>query len=1177
MSPDRQLLTALAALRRQWRQRVLLESLVWIVVAIMLAVLASMAVVRMFGGPDADGAHVLLNARLTGYALIIAAIVRGLIVPLLRRASDERFAMYVEERAPTLRQALLTAVQEAHVPEADRVSPSLSARLMTRATGAIRPLQVRASLERPRMMRAGQWLVGLALVSASLFMLAPAFIRDGARLLFVPWSTAEAAVPRRLVTVEPGNASVPRGGAIEMHAVLVGFAADGAELVFRSDSASEWTRIPMSRDADSTGFRARLFDLTKRTEYFVESADVRSPTFALRITDLPAVSHLSLDLRFPAYSGLPAEHIEDGGDVAAIIGTTVVVHAKITRAVKAGQLHFDDGSVVPLMAQGDSVVTGAFPVKRSGFYRVDLQTIDGTMVAGAVQYVVDAIPDRAPTVRIEEPGRDTKVTNTDEVTIAVRASDDLGVTKMELRYRVNGGEEKHVAIQDSTTRRPRDARGTHTLFLEELNLTPGDLVTYYAVARDGAGHEGSSDVYFLDVRPFTKNYKQAEQQGGGGGAGGPQPDSPDGFVQREKDVVAGTFNWLRDSSTTAAKKRRDDITTLTIAQGRLREDVSALAKRLVDRGVATTDSTFAKIQKELETASTEMKSAEEQLGRGLGATSLPSEQKALQHLQRAEALYRDVQVQMGGGGGGGGGGGAQQRPEELADLFELQTDKLRNQYEAVQQQSSSQPQGQRDVDETLERLKQLANRQQQENERLQKMAEAMRQRLSQDGGSNAGAQRGSQSGAQGGGQGGSQGGANGGSGGNSGAQRELAKQAEKEARRLERLSREQNNPELADAARQMQQAADAMRRAATGSAAQGNQALEELNRATRKLEGARTDATNSGIQKLAQQAKEMEARQQEIAGDVEKAQAAAGASRDEQMRQLMARKDALAKDVAKLEAEADKLSRDGKRDQPKAASKLGDAAEAIRDSRLKDKIEFSKNVMRGGSAEYAKAFEGQIGENLKDVADRVGAAAGSMQGESAARAQEKALGQTRELVQNLEALKQRLEGGQRAGRGNTGATPQQGGAPTMTTGGGMPTGAPTGGSRGQLPAGDIQQFTREFRLRRENAEALRNQVAQQGLNTRELDRAIDNLRQLENSKVFNDPKALSALQSAMIEGLKTFEFGLYRSLGLGSDGRPALGANAPVPAEYRALIEEYYRSLAVTGNGTTSTGKKKPN
>jgi len=59
----------------------------------------------------------------------------------------------------------------------------------------------------------------------------------------------------------------------------------------------------------------------------------------------------------------------------------------------------------------------------------------------------------------------------------------------------------------------------------------------------------------------------------------------------------------------------------------------------------------------------------------------------------------------------------------------------------------------------------------------------------------------------------------------------------------------------------------------------------------------------------------------------------------------------------------------------------------------------------------------------------------------------------------------------------------------------------------------------------------------------------------------------------MIEGLKTFEFSLYRSLGMGTDGRPALGANAPVPAEYRAMIEEYYRSLAGTAKGAA---KRKP-
>ena len=49
------------------------------------------------------------------------------------------------------------------------------------------------------------------------------------------------------------------------------------------------------------------------------------------------------------------------------------------------------------------------------------------------------------------------------------------------------------------------------------------------------------------------------------------------------------------------------------------------------------------------------------------------------------------------------------------------------------------------------------------------------------------------------------------------------------------------------------------------------------------------------------------------------------------------------------------------------------------------------------------------------------------------------------------------------------------------------------------------------------------------------------MRQLENARAFGDPKNIESLQGAMIEGLKTFEFGLYRSLGMTTDGRPAVG------------------------------------
>ena len=657
MSPEGQLLTTLSVLRRQWRTRVLLESLVWIAVAVVLAVLAVLVIVRTLGGEGST----LLVARLAGYGVIAVAIVRGLVLPLLRRASDERFALYVEERAPQLRQALLAAVQEAHVPVADRTSPSLSARVMLRASAAIAPLQQGASLERPRMVRAGWTLGAIALGAAGLLVFGPPSLREGAAVLFLPFGTAQAAVPVRALAIEPGNASVPRGGAIEVHAALVGFAADGAELVFRTDSAGggataggEWQRLPMAPETDSARFRSRLFDIVAPTEYYVEAADVRSPVYRLTVNDLPAVTRVALALRFPAYSGLPPEEIAEGGDVAAVVGTSVTVKARVSREVASGALRFTDGTLVPMTPARDStgalIVTGTFRVSRSGFYRVDVRTADGTTVAGAVEYVVEAIPDRAPTVRIEEPGRDTKVSNTDEITIAMQASDDLGVVSLELRYRVNGGAEQTVTITEGSTRRPRDAQGTHTLFLEEMSLSPGDLVAYHAVARDGAGLVGSSDVFFLEVRPFGKDYRQSDQAGGGGGGGGGQEqgNSPDGFVARQREVVAGTFNWLRDSSRTADKKRREDMTTLAIAEGRLRADVGQLITRLTERGVAAGDTMFAKIRGELQQATEELKAAEEQLGRVRGADALGPEQRALQRLQRAEAIYRDVQVQMGG-------------------------------------------------------------------------------------------------------------------------------------------------------------------------------------------------------------------------------------------------------------------------------------------------------------------------------------------------------------------------------------------------------------------------------------------------------------------------------------------------------------------------------------------------
>src|SRR5207253_10150031 len=128
------------------------------------------------------------------------------------------------------------------------------------------------------------------------------------------------------------------------------------------------------------------------------------------------------------------------------------------------------------------------------------------------------------------------------------------------------------------------------------------------------------------------------------------------------------------------------------------------------------------------------------------------------YLMRAEALYTEIQVTM--QQGGGGGGGRQQNAEDLADLFELELDQSKSQFETLQRGEMSQnPQ---EVDEAIRKLKELAERQ-------QKLMERKAQQARQGGGSGGGDQMTAQ---------------------------ELQKETERLARQLDKLSRENNDKQM---------------------------------------------------------------------------------------------------------------------------------------------------------------------------------------------------------------------------------------------------------------------------------------------------------------------------------------------------------------------------------------------
>ena len=102
------------------------------------------------------------------------------------------------------------------------------------------------------------------------------------------------------------------------------------------------------------------------------------------------------------------------------------------------------------------------------------------------------------------------------------------------------------------------------------------------------------------------------------------------------------------------------------------------------------DPAFQKIAELLPQAAESMKSAEGKLQAQSPDGALPPEQRALQLLQQAEEEF-ELQVQTQRNAGGGGGGGAGSIAEDLADLFQMELDKMANQYETNQRASQQQP------------------------------------------------------------------------------------------------------------------------------------------------------------------------------------------------------------------------------------------------------------------------------------------------------------------------------------------------------------------------------------------------------------------------------------------------------------------------------------------------------
>jgi len=1098
----------------------------------------------------------LAGARVTLFFALALVAGFGLALPL-HALNRRRVAGKAEAAFPQFQQRLVTFAER---------DPGVREPFMELL--ATDTLELARGATPARLVPDAKLVVSLAAGVAALGLLVwmilagPGYLGYGAARL---WGRSSyGARPLYEIRVSPGDAAVRRNASQIVTAQVIGLQATKVRLYARYQSASKWEQAIMQPQPGASGFQFVFAGLPEGVEYYVEAGALQSRHYNLRVVDLPSIKQIRVTYRFPAWTGLPDAREEHGGDLRAVEGTEAKLEVFTDRPLQDGALVLDNNRELGLDGGGSNLYKGTIHIEKDGTYHV--AALDqGQRIRLSDDFFIEARTANAPDVRITRPGRDYRSSPIEEVTVSVKAQDDYSLNDVSLHYSVNGGPEQTVNMLKQKGVKEADA--STTIALENFKLVPGDVVSLYAKAKN-ARLESRTDMFFIQAEPFEREYSQSQMAGGGGGfQGGEQYE----ISQREKEIIAAT--WKQGSKKASQQEAAENGKFLSQVQAKLRDQALSLAGRLERRELTEENEEFNDFQKDMNAAAEAMGPAAEKLQRQRWHDAIPDEQKALQHLLRAEATFRRIEVAFGSRSGGGAGGAA---GRDLESLFDLELDTEKNQYEAGQTAESADQRAQ-EIDQALKKLDELARRQQELAEQQQSnKSQSFQQRWQQEmlRRDAEQLQREMQQLAQGNRQGSSASSSQAGTGGSSqGSGDQRVQQA------FERL----------------RQANEDMRRAASPqpSEADARRAADRLREATNLLQGMRQQGVSGRLDSLAREAERLASEQRDQAtrmrtagggfdhqgGAKPSSQQQSDAKLQEQAK-LAGDRQRLADNLSRLKMEMQRAMRELASSEPSAAAKLREALGDLERSELQSRLQKSADSIRAGVDPNSNSPSlGRISNDpaitagLERLSEQVRRAQQAVTGQQNS---EEALDRVERLRSQLETLARNLaQGSSRPGQQAPGGERSQGGSVNDGFHSGPPGGPrawqggvdaggyiePPGVERQPSPdsAASIERALREAMR---ELKGLRQELRGEPVPLADVQDLIRELERLGPGRFPGNPALLEQLRTQVLTSVDKLELQLRHELDDKEPGQIRSGDSLQVPSGYKDAVAEYFRRLS---------------
>ena len=694
--------------RRVWKR-----TLFWTGCAIatvgLIAILAGAAIIDLLM-PLPTSVRIALLVGVIGAAGYL--LYRYLVQPLRVKLTPHDVALNVERKHRDLEDRLVSALQFGEAETEDPIKSHLLQRLVTDAVERTDGIDFKATIDKSKKRKhigiAAAVFAGCALIA----LIFPAELNISLNRLLSPWEKTEPVFTTKL-TVEPGNARILRGRSLAINLEVTGKAADKARLIYKkgdsaADTESQGQEIDMMQiEGEKHRFGYEIFNINENMEYYVTANGIESERYTVEVFDMPKVTAVEVTYAYPEYTQLNPITQQGEGDIRAVAGSQAEVRITTNKAIESATLTVEAQDPTPMLISDGRTLTTTLDVLTDGKYTVKLLCVDGFNNQTPIEYTITAIPDEPPKVAIKEPGRDIKATKLEEVKVLAEAADDYGVENMTLMYSIGSGEPQELEAETVEVKEKKTISGAYVFYLEELDVEPGEIISYYAQATDnntrtGPG-TGTSDLYFIEVRPFNERFMEMDAEGQQAPEEQPFPN----LIADQRTIIKNTWKHIHSRPSPMTEDYQSAVKKIGDEQDQLKDKTQRVTDELsMSMRDANVD---PEMLMNLEEAVAKMGEASGELHAIKPKAALPHEQDALELLTKAMMELDKVLTRMRSGGSQAAADNIEMDMEDLQDTIEQDENEL-------DEQMSEQTQ------ELLDQARDMLSQQEQLTEQSQQMA-----------------------------------------------------------------------------------------------------------------------------------------------------------------------------------------------------------------------------------------------------------------------------------------------------------------------------------------------------------------------------------------------------------------------------------------------------------------------